>query len=64
MNDPKPILYRRHLMERYQISRGTTYAWQAKGLIPRPDIVMGDKVGWYAATILEAERLSAEQHAA
>ena len=61
MNETTAILWRRDLMARYRVSRPTIFRWEARGQLPKPDVVLGDKTGWYVSTILEAERLSAAE---
>lgn len=52
---------RQQLMERYGRTRMTIWRWESVGHLPKPDMIIAGKPGWYPKTILEFERQSAQR---
>jgi predicted DNA-binding transcriptional regulator AlpA len=58
------FLRARDLMERYQVSRVTLWAWERAGILPRGVLLGPNTKGWALSAIEEFERRRAEAKAA
>lgn len=57
------IWWAEDLRLRYRKSRLTIWRWVTEGHLPKPDVHLADKDGWYPSTIIEHERRSAQSSA-
>ena len=53
------VFWKRDLASRYDVSRETVWRWQQSGKLPPPDVRIGNRYGWRAATIRAHETVGA-----